>query len=391
VAGKSITGTGILTEVLAPLNNVDELKRLAEAGADAFYCGIMSRELQEKYSNIFSLNFRHNIRANFTEFTDFERVREEAANVNAPVYFTANATPLNSQFDLLEEEVGKALETLSPAAVLLGDLSVLIYLRPKFPGVRWFVGTKGGTFNSGTAKLYAENGASRFILPRQMSPSEWREIIEACRGTDIEFEVFVKNERCHFPNAFCRFEHGISEADNVGPLKIIKLLKRLRGGGMEVDMPFEMPHRSLAHRLVYDYFMRTRGHTCLGTFKIRDSIGRSPGRMRLYRRTRSFFDACGACDIHGFVRDGSLAGLKIVGRGTATERKLMDIRLIRFAVDAAAAEPDEERFRALVRCEYRKIFGKSCAPFLCYYPSAPGEGAGGSANTGTAGPAGETG
>lgn len=361
-------------ELLAPLNNTGELKELSEAGADTFYCGIMSGELREKYSNIFSLNFRHNVRANFTEFSDLERVREEAAKLGAPVYFTLNAAPLNSQFGMLESELAKALEALSPAAVLLGDLSVLLYLRPRFPGVRWIMGTKGGTFNSGTAKLYAAHGVERVILPRHLTPDEWREIIEACRGTGLGFEVFIKNERCHFPNAFCRFEHGISEADDIGPIKIVKLLKRLKGGGMEIDTPLEMPHRSRAHRLLYDWFMRTRGHTCLGTFRIRDSIGRSPGRLRLYRRTQSFFDACGACEIHSFVRDGSLAGLKIVGRGTATERKLMDIRLIRFAIDCAAAEPDEERFRALVRSEYKKVFGRSCAPYLCYYPASPDPG-----------------
>jgi collagenase-like PrtC family protease len=78
---------------------------------------------------------------------------------------------------------------------------------------------------------------------------------------------------------------------------------------------------------------------------------------------------CGACALHEFA-DMGLAGVKIVGRGNTTERKIRDVRFFRQALDFLRAEkPAKKEFRQYVRKLYQKEYDRPCIIFKCYYPS----------------------
>ena len=78
-------------------------------------------------------------------------------------------------------------------------------------------------------------------------------------------------------------------------------------------------------------------------------------------------DACGLCALWDLSRLG-VEAVKIVGRGTPTERKAWAVRTVVELLALIQSGIGREDFRAAAIGRSRARFTHGCSPYLCYFP-----------------------
>jgi hypothetical protein len=79
---------------------------------------------------------------------------------------------------------------------------------------------------------------------------------------------------------------------------------------------------------------------------------------------------CGACALFELDRM-NITGVKIVGRGNLTVRKIADIVFMRSLLDFLKDDkPTKEQFYGVAQKLYRETYNRPCRVYMCYYPEA---------------------
>lgn len=166
-------------ELLVTPHNVEHLAQLIEAGADAFVIG------EQKFGLRLPGEF---------SVADIEKSVEIAHAAGKKVYVSVNALFHNDRLDDLYEYM-QELERIAPDAILFGDPAVVMAVRelnitvplhwsPETIATNWF-----------QVNYWAERGAKRTVLARELSMEEVTEIKEK---TNAEIEVQVHGMTCMF-------------------------------------------------------------------------------------------------------------------------------------------------------------------------------------------------
>ena len=166
-------------ELLVTPHNVEHVVQLIEAGADAFVIG------EQKYGL--------RLAGEFT-VADIEKVVEIAHTAGKKVYVSVNALFHNERLDDLYAYM-KEMERIKPDALLFGDPAVVMAVRelnitvplhwsPETIATNWF-----------QVNYWAERGAKRTVLARELSMEEVTEIKEHAKA---EIEVQVHGMTCMF-------------------------------------------------------------------------------------------------------------------------------------------------------------------------------------------------
>ena len=166
-------------ELLAPAGNLAKLKCAFRFGADAVYVG----------GKAFSL------RAFADNFTD-EELAEGISYAHArgkKVYVAANIFARNGDLPALAEHF-RTLEGLGADAVLVSDLGALSVCREAAPALPVHISTQANVTNARAAAVFAELGASRVVLARELSLGEIARI--HAENPVLELEAFVHGAMC---------------------------------------------------------------------------------------------------------------------------------------------------------------------------------------------------
>ncbi len=166
-------------ELLVTPHNVEHLAQLIEAGADAFVIG------EQK--------FGLRLAGEFT-LADVEKSVEIAHAAGKKVYVAVNALFHNDRLDDLYAYM-QEMERIRPDALLFGDPAVVMAVRelnitvplhwsPETIATNWF-----------QVNYWAERGATRAVLARELSMDEVTEIKE---HANAEIEVQVHGMTCMF-------------------------------------------------------------------------------------------------------------------------------------------------------------------------------------------------
>jgi len=338
-------------KILSPLNTIDETEQLILAGADEFYCGVLPDDWRNRYSVAASLNRRQednpviNTSPHFRSFEDLAAAIKIAHAHDVMVALTLNEHYYsNAQYPALIEYITNALQA-GVDAFIVGDIGMILTLRDIAPGVHIHISTAGTAFNAETVHFYRDLGASRVILPRHLSLEEIGALAAHVNG--IELEVFIFNSRCANVDGLCTFQHGLAAF---------------------------VPEQE--HKRDYE-------NACMMLYKISASVrgcsdeeAEQVLREKVSRERQHFWSAlhiderpCGACALYEF-EEMKIAGVKIVGRGNTTERKLRDVRFFREVLNfLTKSKPSKKEFRQYVRTLYKKEYDRPCIIFKCYYPS----------------------
>ena len=314
------------------LTGIKNLEKFISSGVTEFYCGVVDDKWLNTYNYIVPLNRRPWPDANVKSFEELEEIVKIAHNNNCSIFYTVNDHSYSDeQIKILDYYMQKAINC-KVDAFIFADIGIAKYFKKKYSNITVHISTGGISFNRYTIDFYVkELEASRIILPREVSIKEIELLTKD--NSDIEFEVFVKNEGCTFIDGICNHIHGIKYDDSNGR----KVLA---------------PPCNLEHRLVNNYISTN--------YRIEDL------NRRLNLITRSKRD-CGLCAIFFFM-NMNIKSLKLVGRDTNVEKLLDDIKMIKYAEEMVKITKDFEEYRNIIAKRFCKNIYKDESIIKCYYP-----------------------
>lgn len=344
-------GRSMAIKIISPLSTTAEVEPLITAGAGEFYCGVLPADWRESFSVAASLNRRqedtpvYNTSPHFKSFQELDESVAAAHRRGVPVFLTLNEHYYSrAQYPYVVNYLERALAS-GIDAVIAGDIGIIQTILDMDPAMKIHISTAGAAFNSSAVAFYRDLGASRVILPRHLSLEEIEKIAANTQG--IELEVFILNSRCANVDGFCTFQHGLVDCMPEGAdrrdyenacMMLYKITAAVKG------LSDEEAQRVLEEKISWE-------------------------RQHFWSACHIDDQPCGACSLYEFDGMG-IAGVKIVGRGNITERKLRDVRFLREALDYLYGQrPATRDFRAMVQNLYKKLYNSPCLLFKCYYPS----------------------
>ena len=181
-------------ELLAPAGDLERLRTALRFGADAVYVG--GPQMQLRAGSVgFSMD-------------DLAEAVREAHALNRRLYVTVNAFASNSEIDALGD-YARALKALGADAVIVSDLGAIAAIRRAAPDLDVHVSTQANCLNYAAAHVYADLGATRVVLGREMSLTEIAEL-RAKTPASLELEAFVHGAMCMAYSGRCMISAYLS-------------------------------------------------------------------------------------------------------------------------------------------------------------------------------------
>ena len=165
-------------ELLVPAGGEKQFIAAVENGADAIYIG----------------GKRFNARINAVNFSDDE-IREAvhfAHKRGVKVYVTMNTLLKDDEMEDAVKYAAFLYET-GVDALIIQDVGLGMLLRENLPGFPLHLSTQGSVYDARGAETAYRMGYERVVLARELSMEE---IMEVCKNTTAEIEVFVHGALC---------------------------------------------------------------------------------------------------------------------------------------------------------------------------------------------------
>ena len=176
-----------MMELLSPAGGMEQLKAALHFGADAVYGGVK----------------RFGLRANAGNFTWDELA--EALNLahgqGKKFYLTLNILPYDDEMDGMVETAMKACE-MGVDAAIVSDVGAFLTLCEKVPQLPLHVSTQANVMNAATANFFAQAGAERIVLSRELSLARISELKKQL-PENVEIETFVHGAMCMSHSGRC--------------------------------------------------------------------------------------------------------------------------------------------------------------------------------------------
>ncbi|MCL2197562.1 MAG: U32 family peptidase [Defluviitaleaceae bacterium] len=186
----------IMPELLSPAGDLARLKVAFSYGADAVYVGGRFLSMRAK-----ARNFSHEDMA--------EGVRY-AHGIGKKVYVAVNICAHNDDFDRLDEYL-LWLEEIAADAVLVSDIGVFSRARAILKNTEIHISTQANVTNYAAAAVWAELGAKRIVLARELSLAEIAEI--HAKTPALELEAFVHGAMCMAYSGRCLISNYLNARD----------------------------------------------------------------------------------------------------------------------------------------------------------------------------------
>lgn len=188
-------------ELLAPGGTFQKAKLALDFGADAVYCG----------TNIFALR-QH--KGNFN-YETLKEIVDYAHSQGKKVYVTVNVFAHNHHIKVITKALVK-LQEIKPDALIVSDAGVFMLSREHAPELAIHMSTQASVTNSLGVKFWANQGAERIIVARELSLREISEIHE--EFPDIELEAFIHGAQCMAYSGRCMLSSYMTDSKkaNVG-------------------------------------------------------------------------------------------------------------------------------------------------------------------------------
>ena len=167
-------------DLLAPAGNIDKLITAVHFGADAVYFSGKRFGLRA-----FAGNFEDN---EIVEAMNYLHARGKKG------YITLNIVANDEDFEGLDEYL-ELLVKAKVDALIVSDLGLVAYIHKKQPSLVIHVSTQANVTNTASAKVFADMGAKRIVLARELSLRQIK-AMHAALGDSIELEAFAHGAMC---------------------------------------------------------------------------------------------------------------------------------------------------------------------------------------------------
>ena len=185
-------------ELLAPAGDRDKLETAFYYGADACYFAGKRWGLRA-----FSDNFTNDELAEYVSY---------AHKLGKKAYITVNIQAHNSDFEGLAEYLCY-LEKIGADALIVSDAGIMSLVREYVPNLPIHLSTQACASNKYAAKFWADAGAKRIILARELSIKEIKEIREFLPKS-VELEAFVHGAMCISYSGRCLLSNYLAGRDS---------------------------------------------------------------------------------------------------------------------------------------------------------------------------------
>ncbi len=177
---------GKIPELLLPAGGFDAGIAAFEGGADAVYLGFQSFSARRQARNFDEDGYRRLLRL----------ARDEGKRIYAAIN-----TVLRDDEYIQVAELLAFLEDYPPDAVIFQDWGLASLLHERLPGIHLHASTQTAIQTPDAARLAAETGITRIVLPRETSIAELARFVAEAPG--LEYEVFVHGALCYSWSGLC--------------------------------------------------------------------------------------------------------------------------------------------------------------------------------------------
>lgn len=184
-------------EVLAPAGNLNTVKAVIDAGADAVYCAGKMFGMRSAPKNL--------TMEELSQAVDYAHAR------STRIFITCNVLPTNPEVEGIQNYVG-TLNDMGVDAVIVSDIGLLMIAHKTAPQLELHVSTQAGVVNYLTANAMYELGARRVVLARELSLDAVREIRENT-PPDLDIECFVHGSMCMAFSGRCLISNYLTGRD----------------------------------------------------------------------------------------------------------------------------------------------------------------------------------
>ncbi len=191
-------------KLLAPVGSMEMLTTVINSNADAVYLGVKGANMRDRSKNF--------------EINELSRVVSYAHNNKVEVYLTLNTIIYNNEIEKIKKIIIKAKEA-NIDAIIAWDLCVVKLCREN--NINCHLSTQASVSNIEAIKEYHKLGINRFILARECSLDQIKEITKQAKQIDtkIEIEVFIHGAMCVAVSGRCflsQFLYGTETSANKG-------------------------------------------------------------------------------------------------------------------------------------------------------------------------------
>jgi putative protease len=175
-----------LPELLLPAGSFESAIAAIEGGADALYLGFADFSARKQ-----ARNFDRN---------EYRRLYRFAREKGVKLYAALNTI-------ILQDELEGAARLLAflgrfpPYAVIVQDWGLARLIKDRHPSIAIHASTQAAVQGCAAARIAAELGASRIVLPRETNLEEMKRLVE--EEPRLEYETFVHGALCYSFSGLC--------------------------------------------------------------------------------------------------------------------------------------------------------------------------------------------
>ena len=173
-------------ELLAPAGTFEKAKIAFMYGADAVYCGTSKHSLRTRTA---------------MDFEDLKKTVHLAHSLNKRVHVAMNVYARDDEYDGVIEEV-KELSQIGIDGFIVADPGVVDIIKEYAPNIDIHISTQANTVSAHTCKFWANQGAKRVILARELSKDEIKYIVDN-KPEGLEIEMFAHGAICYSYSGRC--------------------------------------------------------------------------------------------------------------------------------------------------------------------------------------------
>lgn len=328
-------------KIVAPAVTAEEVEILAQAGANEFYCGFVPDDWANKFHTVTS-NRRPS--GNFRSNTEMQCAIDIAHQHACTVSMVLNAqTYTSAQNESLLILVG-VFHGMGGDALIVSDFSLMRLIKEQYPELAMHVSSVASCRNESAARLCQELGATRLILPRDVTTDEIQQITSAV--PDFEIEAFILNDACIFEEGSCSTIHLPMALGGPICLEDFDISYRFRSAKKNTA---KIKEKLLENDKEYNKWLWNRFSNGFSTTQ--------QGKP---------FGPCGLCAIPKLQRDG-VAAVKIAGREAPISRKLASVQMVYETLDKAMGGSTDQEVLAFAQ-NLRPSVSQCQTGYMCYYP-----------------------
>lgn len=184
--------------IIIGIDKISDIPPLVNAGANDFFCGVVGDK------NKFLSHRPNTTQYNLNNLSELRQAIKTAHSYNTRLFLVLNETAYTDKEKSLFIKKIKKLDKMCLDAFIVSDLS-LIYLCKKLKiKTKLHLSSLAVCSNSESFKFYKNLNISRIIIPQQISPSEYQEIIKNIDNLETEV-FFLLYNNCNNIDGICRY------------------------------------------------------------------------------------------------------------------------------------------------------------------------------------------